>query len=182
MVAYSYAAQHPGDVRKLALTEAPIPDPGVYRFPALNPSGPGVWNFGFFNVANGLPEQMIQGRERTWTDLFIRLFAVHKDAAATPDAVRVYARGLSDPAHLRGSLEWFRALGQDVADNAVLGATKLPMPVLAVGASNSLGASIADQARRYANNVQGVVIPHAGHWIFEEHPREISQLLLQFFG
>jgi hypothetical protein len=51
--------------------------------------------------------------------------------------VRAYARGLSDPAHLRGSLEWFRALDQDVADNAELGRTPLSTPALALGASNT---------------------------------------------
>ncbi|MEV5150258.1 alpha/beta hydrolase [Streptomyces sp. NPDC052727] len=182
MVAYSYAAQHPQDVTRLALTEAPIPDQGVYQFPALTPGGPGVWNFGFFNVTNGLPEQMIKGRERTWVDLFIRMFAVHRDAAADPDAVRAYARGLSDPAHLRGSLEWFRALGQDVADNAERGRTPLPMPVLAVGADHSLGQSVPDQVRRYATHVQGVVLPDSGHWVFEEHPQDMTNLLLQFLS
>ncbi|HTU04165.1 MAG TPA: alpha/beta fold hydrolase, partial [Trebonia sp.] len=34
MVAYSYAAAHPHDVVKLVLSEAPIPDPSIYTFPA----------------------------------------------------------------------------------------------------------------------------------------------------
>ena len=182
MVAYSYAAQHPRDVSRLALTEAPIPDQSVYQFPALTPGGPGVWNFGFFNVTNGLPEQMIAGRERTWTDLFIRMFAVHKDAAARPEAVRAYAQAMSDPAHLRGSLEWFRALDRDVSDNAESVRTPLPMPVLAVGADHSLGQSVPDQVRRYATHVQGVVLPDSGHWIFEEHPQKMTDLLLRFLS
>ncbi|WP_042414876.1 alpha/beta fold hydrolase [Streptacidiphilus anmyonensis] len=182
MVAYSYAAQHPDEVSRLVLSEAPIPDQSIYRFPALTAQGPGVWNFGFFNVTDGLPEQMIHGREQTWVDLFIRMFAVRKDAAAAPDAVSVYARGISDPAHLRASLGWFRSLGQDIRDNAVLSKKPLPMPVLAVGASNSLGANVADQVRTYAAHVQGVVIPNSGHWIFEEHPQEMAQLLMRFFG
>lgn len=139
-----------------------------------------MWNFKFFNVTNSLPERMIQGREQTWVNLFIRMFAVHKDEAAAPDAVGVYARALSDPAHLRGSLAWFRTLKQDVTDNARLSQKPLPMPVLAIGASNSLGASVPDQVRHYATDVQGVVVPDSGHWIFEEHPQEMTQLLLTF--
>jgi pimeloyl-ACP methyl ester carboxylesterase len=37
MVAYAYAAAHPTIVAKLALTEAPIPDETIYRFPSLTP-------------------------------------------------------------------------------------------------------------------------------------------------
>jgi pimeloyl-ACP methyl ester carboxylesterase len=42
MVAYSYAAQFPTRVRKLVLSEAPIPDPSVYQFPSLTAHGPGA--------------------------------------------------------------------------------------------------------------------------------------------
>ncbi|MFF3002353.1 alpha/beta fold hydrolase [Kitasatospora sp. NPDC057940] len=42
MVAYSYAAQFPAAVKKLVLSEAPIPDPSIYQIPALTQRGPGV--------------------------------------------------------------------------------------------------------------------------------------------
>ena len=42
MVAYSYAAAHPRDVVKLVLSEAPIPDPVIYTFPALTAGGGAV--------------------------------------------------------------------------------------------------------------------------------------------
>ena len=61
MVAYAYAAAHPQRVSRLVLTEAPIPDESIYTFPALTSAGPGVWNFGFFNLANGLPEELVSG-------------------------------------------------------------------------------------------------------------------------
>jgi pimeloyl-ACP methyl ester carboxylesterase len=41
MVAYSYAAAHPGDVVKLALSEAPIPDSSIYTLPAPTPEHQG---------------------------------------------------------------------------------------------------------------------------------------------
>ncbi|GAB3877906.1 hypothetical protein GCM10027612_01400 [Microbispora bryophytorum subsp. camponoti] len=71
MVAYSYAAAHPADVRKLVLSEAPIPDPGIYSYPSLTADGPGPWHFGFFALANGLPEDLVSGRETLWTGKFI---------------------------------------------------------------------------------------------------------------
>jgi len=179
MVAYSYAAQYPRSVRKLVLSEAPIPDQGIYDFPALTAKGPGVWNFGFFSLQTGLPESLIQGREETWTSGFMRGIAVHKEALTTED-LEVFASYLHDEARLEASFAWFRAFPQDIADNAQFQKKPLTMPVLAIGADGSLGSSVAKQVRHYATHVTPVVVSDSGHWIYEEHPKEMTSLLLHF--
>jgi pimeloyl-ACP methyl ester carboxylesterase len=179
MVAYSYAAANRQDVTKLVLSEAPIPDPSIYHFPALTAAGPGLWNFGFFNVGNGLPEDMIRGHETVWTNRFIDQFEFVK-GSVTPNDVQVYASSLRDPAHLEASFDWFRVFPQDIRDDAVDQRTKLAMPVLAIGADHSLGAAEASQVRQYATHVTGMVIKNSGHWIYEEHPAEMTQILLNF--
>lgn len=181
MVAYSYAAAHPHDVKKLVLSEAPIPDSSLYTFPSLTPVGPGFWNFGFFSLTNGLPEKVVAGREKEWVGGFMDSLEVRK-GSVTDDDTAVYAEALEDPAHLSASFEWFRAFPQDVEDDAVYRRTKLTMPVLAVGAAGSLGEAVPDQVRRYAKNVTGVVVPGSGHWIYEERPAEMTELLLSFLG
>ncbi|WP_431973339.1 alpha/beta fold hydrolase [Micromonospora haikouensis] len=179
MVAYAYAAAHPGQVSRLVLTEAPIPDESIYAFPALTAAGPAVWNFGFFNLTNGLPEELVAGRESLWVDRFTDSIMVRKGSIGTDD-IEEYARHLTDPAHLRASFAYFRAFGQDVADNAAYRKRPLPMPVLAVGAAASLGGQVADQVRRYARTVEGRVVEDCGHWLFEERPAELTALLLPF--
>nr|WP_238426412.1 alpha/beta hydrolase [Streptomyces adustus] len=181
MVAYSYAAQYPHSVKKLVLSEAPIPDSGIYDFPSLTAQGPGAWHFGFFSLQTGLPESLIQGRELTWTTGFMRGIAVHKDAL-TDDDLQVFSSYLSDYAHLEASFAWFRTFPQDIADNARFQKTKLAMPVLAIGADGSLGSSVGKQARQYATHVTPVVVRDSGHWIYEEHPKEMTDLLLHFLG
>jgi len=54
------------------------------------------------------------------------------------------------------------------------------MPVLAIGASASVGSEETAQVRQCATNVTGVVIPDSGHWIYEEHAAELTRILLQF--
>ncbi|MFJ9455202.1 alpha/beta fold hydrolase [Kitasatospora sp. NPDC101447] len=181
MVAYSYAAQYPATVEKLVLSEAPIPDPTIYRIPSLTERGPGVWNFGFFNLTDGLPENMIRGREVSWTAGFIGGFEGVPGAVSQAD-IRVFAHYLRDPAHLAASLAWFRVFPQDIRDNAQFQRTPLPMPVLAIGASGSLGSAEGEQMQAYASDVTGVTIPNSGHWIYEEHPDELTALLLDFLG
>ncbi|MFJ9895096.1 alpha/beta fold hydrolase [Streptomyces sp. NPDC091280] len=181
MVAYAYAAQYPRTVRKLVLSEAPLPDPGIYRFPSLTAQGPGAWHFGFFALESGLPESLIRGRELTWTSGFMREIAVHKEAL-TPNELRVFSSYLRDYAHLEASFAWFRTFPQDIADNAKFQKRPLTMPVLAIGASGSLGSSVAEQVRQYATHVTGAVVPDSGHWLYEEHPQEMTTMLLRFLG
>ncbi|MFI5991630.1 alpha/beta fold hydrolase [Streptomyces sp. NPDC051362] len=181
MVAYSYAAAHPRDVKKIVLSEAPIPDASLYTFPSLTAAGPAAWNFGFFSLANGLPEKVVAGREKEWVGGFVDSLEVRK-GSVTDDDTAVFAEALKDPAHLSASFKWFRTFPQDVEDNAVNRRTKLTMPVLAVGASGSLGEAVPDQVRRYAKKVTGVVVPDSGHWIYEERPVKMTALLLSFLG
>ncbi|WP_436535012.1 alpha/beta fold hydrolase [Actinoplanes sp. HUAS TT8] len=181
MVAYAYAAANPTEVKKLVLSEAPIPDNSIHSFPALPAVGRGVWNFGFFSLTNGLPEQMVDGKEETWVRLFTDQLMDVKGSIG-PEDVKVFANYLKDDAHLRASFEWFRAFPQDIKDNEVNIKTPLPMPVLAIGADGSLGGNIETQVHQYAVNVQGKVISGSGHWIYEEHPDEMTGILTTFLA
>jgi pimeloyl-ACP methyl ester carboxylesterase len=181
MVAYAYAAAYPTTVRRLVLTEAPIPDEGIYRLPALTPQGPGVWNFGLFNVPDGFVELFVTGREETWVEGFMASQALRPEAIE-PQAVAAYAGPLRDPDHLRASFTYFRALAKDVADNAESVRTPLPMPVLALGARGSLAEAVPDQVARYAADVHGGVVEDSGHWLFEERPDDLSHRVLDFLS
>jgi pimeloyl-ACP methyl ester carboxylesterase len=179
MVVYAYAAAHPTEVRKLVLSEAPIPDDSIYSFPALTAAGPGPWQFGFFLLRNGLPEQSVDGREEQWVQGFTDHLEVVKDGVG-PDDVKVFAKYLKDDAHLRASFEWFRAFPTDIADNKVYQRTKLTMPVLAFGADHSMQRFSETQVPNYVTDSSFAEIVNSGHWIYEEHPEEMTQRLLTF--
>ncbi|GLY02294.1 MULTISPECIES: alpha/beta hydrolase [Actinoplanes] len=179
MVAYAYAAAHPTEVKKLVLSEAPIPDESLYSFPALTADGPGPWQFGFFLLTNGLPEQTVNGREEQWVQGFTDHLEVVEDGVDATD-VRVFAGYLKDDAHLRASFEWFRAFPRDIADNKINQKRKLRMPVLAIGADHSLKDVVGKQAAEYATDVTPALITGSGHWIYEEHPEEMTERLLDF--
>jgi pimeloyl-ACP methyl ester carboxylesterase len=101
-----------------------------------------------------------------------------------PDGVKVFAKYLKDDAHLRASFEWFRAFPTDIADNEIYQKTKLPMPMPmpmpAFGADHSLQRFSETQVPEYATNSTFAEIENSGHWIYEEHPEEMTQRLLSF--
>ena len=59
-------------------------------------------------------------------------------------------------------------------------ATKLTIPVLAVGGDKSFGAMEAVVMRNAATDVTEVVIPNAGHWLMEEQPAATIKAIRQF--
>jgi pimeloyl-ACP methyl ester carboxylesterase len=76
----------------------------------------------------------------------------------------------------------FRSIRQDAEDNMASMATKLTVPVLAVGGEKSFGANEAVVMRNAAFNVTEVVIPDSGHWLMEEQPAATIAAIRDFLS
>jgi hypothetical protein len=76
---------------------------------------------------------------------------------------------------------YFRTFHRDVEDTIRNRGTPLAMPVQAVGGTGALGQAIPDQARLYAGDVTGAVVP-CGHWVAEESLELLLEQLLPFLG
>src|SRR4029450_8477349 len=91
--------------------------------------------------------------------------------AKIDEATRVhYAQLYVRPGAMRPAFAQFLAFPTDVEGNKASMATRLTMPVLALGGEQSFGANQAVVMRHAATQVTEVVIPHAGHWLMEEEP------------
>ena len=178
MVAYAYAAAHRDSTSRLVLIDSPLADESLYEFPSLTAQGPGLWNFGFFSLQNGLPERMVAGREATWVDGFVDWLEVVK-GGVDAEAIAEYAAQLRQPGHTRASFEYFRAFHADAAETSHHRDRPLTMPVLAIGAEGTLGQMVHDQIVRYATDVTGHIAP-TGHWVAEEDPAYLTARLLTF--
>ena len=179
-VAFALAAWHRDAVSGLAVIDMVVPGDGT---DALATSQ-GRWHHTFFRTPD-LPEALAQGREEVLLTWFYRTFGCRPDAVAPEDAAE-YLRCYCSPGGLRAGLAYYRTPVQDAADNqaAIREGGKLKMPVLAVGGGASFGRRtlVRDSLARFAENVQGVVIEQAGHWIPEEKPDELLGHLLAFFN
>ncbi len=179
---FPMAVTHQADIVRLVYMEAPIPDQRIYKFPAFTPEGESlVWHFSFFAAGELLPEKLIAGRELLFFSHFIKEHATNQEAFP-PELLEWYARSYAKPVTLHAAFEYYRALNESVRQNAALAATKLKMPVLAIGGGGrgGLGQSEADQLREYADNVEGHVIPDCGHWLPEERPAELNKVVIDF--
>jgi pimeloyl-ACP methyl ester carboxylesterase len=175
--AYAIAAAHPEAVRKLVILDVTIPGDGS---PNISQGGR-RWHHAFHQTPD-LPEALVTGREDIYLGWFYRTYAARPDAIPEAD-ISEYLRVYRQPGALRAGFSYYRAIPQDIVDNAVLAAHfKLPMPVLALGGDRSWGRGmeVVESLRRVAVDVQGGVVENCGHFMPEEQPADLLRRLIAF--
>jgi pimeloyl-ACP methyl ester carboxylesterase len=179
-VAYSYAAAHPTEVKKLAVMELTIP--------GFVPAGRMPLWWVVFHQTPDVPEALVQGKEMLYLSWFYHNLA-NNPAAITQEDINEYVSHYSAPGGMHAGFEHYRAFPQDAIQNQNYSKTKLTMPVLALGGEYipTLGGKIAMPTVIYgmkilAQNVTGIIVPNSGHFIQEEQPQFLADQLLKFFG
>ncbi|WP_277923796.1 alpha/beta hydrolase [Sphingomonas sp. TREG-RG-20F-R18-01] len=179
---YPMVVAHQADIRRLVYMEAPIPDARLYEFPAFTPQGESlVWHFSFFAAGDMLPETLISGHERFFLEHFIKMHATNT-GVFSPALLNLYGQSYAKRGTLHGGFEYYRALNETARRNKPLSATKLTMPVLAIGGGGNggMGTLEGDQLKEYATNVRGVVMPGCGHWLPEECAAKLNPMVVEF--
>ncbi len=178
MVAYEYAAANRDSVRRLALMEAALPGLGLEDL--YDPLAfPRMYHLPLFEAPNGLAEALIAGRERMFVSHFMRQQTY--DPAGVDDAtIDLYAHALSAPGSLHAGIEYFRQHHADAERNRKHARQPLEMPVLTVGGTASFGAHLEPEVRPLAANLRSVMVD-CGHYLAEERPEEIADILTRFF-
>lgn len=186
MVAFSFAANHADQVRKLVLLDVAHPSAGYLKMTLLPQAGtfgdrideehPYLWWFAFHQV-KGLPEQLLEGRAGLEQEWFFR-YMLKNDAAIDARDRAVYAAAYSTRDGTRAGNGWYQAFAQDIADDGTYG--KLSMPVLGLGGSGYTRLKAALDAK--APGSQTFRIEGSGHFIAEEKPSELLVHLLEFLG
>jgi len=183
-IAHAHAAAYPGEVKRLVLTESNVP--GITPPPPAGIPSEAVnlksWQFAF-NRLEDLPEVLVQGRERaylTW------LFATKttRPYAIEPAALDEYVRVFSAPGAARAGFAWYRAnfSPEGLAQAKVRAAKRLPMPVLALGASDGVGDALRATVATLGDHVKGGAIGQGcGHFLPSECPDDLVAAILAFW-
>jgi pimeloyl-ACP methyl ester carboxylesterase len=178
-IAYSYAAAHPTEVKKLVVSDL--------TFPGFAPPGRMTpWWFAFHQTPD-MPEALVQGKELLYLSWFYHNLA-YNPAAITQADINEFVSHYSAPGGMRAGFEYYRAFPQDAIENQNYSKTKLSMPVLAVYGSYypAFGGNVTINPALYsmkalAQNVRGIQIPNSGHWSPEERPAFVVRMLDSFF-
>ena len=176
MVAYAYAAQYPAEVDRLALLDAFLPGVGNWESVWLLRD---LWHFHFYGE---VPLKLVAGRERIYFEHFWNDFAADAKRSVPEADRQFYAAAYARPGGMRAGFEVFRAFEQDAKDFAAFAQVKLPMPVLVLTGEKASGEFLIQQGRLVAEQVDGVVIKGAGHWLMEEAPTQVIPKLTEFLS
>ena len=180
-IGYACAARHPHKVRRLALIDAAIPGIAPADAYALTPERVSkTWHF-YFNALPELPEALIAGRERLFLSWLFRARSTNK-TAIDENAITEYTRVYSAPGAMHSGFEYYRAIFDSIAQNRETAATKLQMPVLAIGGAQWLGPLMQKMIEPVAENLRIEVIPGSGHFVPEEAPGEVLRVLREFLA
>jgi pimeloyl-ACP methyl ester carboxylesterase len=181
-IAYALAADHPERVVRLIVSEAPLPgitpSPPLFVPPPLNAR---LYHLMFNQLPAEVNEALVREREPIF-------FGAEFDASAgtkklPAEVVSYYLDRLTgDPDALRGSFEFYRAIPETSAQNEQRKERRLAMPVLAIGGAESSAASVEVTMKLVADDVQGVVLAGAGHWVAEQAPEELLAALTGFLA
>jgi pimeloyl-ACP methyl ester carboxylesterase len=165
-VAHALAAAEPELVTRLAVLEAVLPGTRAAAGPLSAP-----------HVARHADvEQMVartEGRELEHVRSFVcrdRVPCPHP-----PDLLEEAAQALRRPGRLRAAFAPYEELADPPGT-----AARVDVPVLAVGGERGIGTLPAQSLREVADDVTGVVLPGATHWLAEEHPAALLEVLEPF--
>jgi pimeloyl-ACP methyl ester carboxylesterase len=174
MVAYAYAAQYPAEVDRLVLMEAFLPGIGDWNSVFLLRD---LWHFHFYGKT---PLALVTGRERIYLEHFWNDFAADPQKSVSESDREFYAKAYAQPGHMAAGMEVFRAFSKDAEDFAGFAKTKLTMPMLVLSGEKAGGPFLIEQGKMVANDVEGVLVKGAGHWLMEEAPGEVIPKLVEF--
>lgn len=171
--AYAYACAHPEDVQKLVILDVSITideqEQNAYYKRLFHLS---------FNAEPDIAVALVSGRERTFLTHFYR--DCFNPGAFTLEDIDEYVAAFSAPGAMRASMAHYGALPLDLKHNQENAKTKLEMPVLALGGAMSFGRGVEASLRQVATDVRGGVIEGCAHWIAEEQPERLLEVLLPF--
>jgi len=173
-MAPAVAQRRPEAIEHLALLDAFLP--GLMDESELVPrAGGGLWQFGFHQVP-GLPERLVDGRERA----YLAYFLTSKSATPGPLAgLDEYSRAYSLPGRMSAAFGYYRALDR-TGDQLRARRALLPMPVLTLDGGAAGEPKLQRALAPLAPRLTGLLVPAAGHFIAEENPQVVARALRHF--
>jgi pimeloyl-ACP methyl ester carboxylesterase len=172
LVAYPYAHDFSSEVSRLAVMETPLNGFGLE----------GAYGLSFHFLLNAspkpIPENIIDNDDvSTYLGMLF-------NGAHHPEAInqQYYFHAYALPATRSAGYEYYRAFAANAAFNQAAAATKITMPVMAMGAQYVFGPAVAASFSQVATDVRQVVVPDSGHFIAEENPTFLTACANLFFG
>lgn len=180
-VGFQYAAQYPGEVRRYAHLDYPLPGPALSAKKYRTFS----WHLSFHDQPD-IPETLIGDEVRAYLSAFYPQVAfggaafggTRTSSPFSPAEIDEYARTYRRPQVLSGGFELYRTLDEDERDNKAIAPTDVP--TLLMTAEGGVPATKPTLAPLFTDLRRAVEVPGSGHWLPEENASFVTRQLLRF--
>jgi pimeloyl-ACP methyl ester carboxylesterase len=179
--AWGAAMNHPEAVERLAILNVPHPRrmlQGLRQPRQLARS----WYVLFFQLP-WLPERAARARDWWgWRHVFE---SEAKPGAFTPEDIERYVEAWSQPGAPTAMINYYRAALRQTPGRAEARIRPVEAPTLVIWGQRDrhLGADLAEPERADVPNLKRVVrLPDVSHWVHQDEPEQVSELLVEFFS
>ncbi len=181
-VATSVAAEHPRRVTSLMFLEYLLCGFGFEEALVPRPDNHHLW-FAALNMVPAIPEMLVAGHERDYLTYLARVALTADPEAIDQADLDDYVATYSEPDRWHALCEMFRATWANADLNRrIAESSRIEAPALALGGEFSAAGYCADSLRAVADDVTPGVVSGAAHWLPEERPEELAELLIDFMA
>ncbi len=181
IVAWLFAMRYPDMVERLVILNAP--HPGSTTRALLSPVQWLRSSYVLFFQIPWLPEAIWQAGNFALLRWLFRTDPQRRDAFTEEDIDR-YVEAFSQPGALTATINYYRAAVQQNPLNVRQDLRRIERPVLVIWGlqDRALGPELAEPDRQWVPNVRVEPLPDASHWVQQDAPARVNQLLLDFLG
>jgi epoxide hydrolase 4 len=178
-VAYLTAMEHPEVVKRLAILNVPHPARMLASFRTSRQLRKS-WYMFFFQLPV-IPERLLAARDFAAAKRALRIESPH---AFSDAEVERYVEAWSQPGALTAMLNYYRAALRRSPRSAKARMRRIDAPVLVIwGERDSvLGSELAEPEARWVSDVRVERLPKASHWVQNDAPERVNELLTGFFA
>ncbi|KAK5164279.1 uncharacterized protein LTR77_009973 [Saxophila tyrrhenica] len=189
--AYALAAKYPERIKGVCFGEMVLSGFGLEETSFWTPEnvsrqyrkeGVWCWHLGFFAIP-GLPEMLIQGKEREFWEMFMKQ-ECYNPTTIEPKALNHWIECVKQPGCLSGILATYRAGHENGAihHRMLKEGGKLKMPVMTIGAPEFFGPQVEECISKVVEIVQrSELFEECGHSLALEKPERLARCLTEFF-
>lgn len=176
-VAFRLALDHPDKVERLVVINSPFRKLDLRR----------GWHMLFFNLP-GVPEVVLTASGDRWVDFVLRAASVNKDVF-DPDALAEYHEAYHSLERKRSAFAYYRTVTRRIIASKLPGRARpsgprgsIDMPTLIIWGEKdpALPLWLAEAILKDIPQAKLVTIPDAGHFVPEERPDRVAELLKEF--
>lgn len=185
IVAWAMPNYHREVLDKLIVLNAP--HPGAWLREVRKPRQLAMASYQFFFQLPWLPEAAMRaGNYRAVRDV-LRRDPVRPGAFSEED-IRRYVAAIARPGALTAALNYYRAIYREAVRRGprryVVGLRRSDAPTLLIWGEQdaALGIRLTEGLERWAPNIRVERIPNASHWVQNDAPERVNELMLAFLG